>query len=627
MPSPTVSQPSASQPSASNSQEHANVAGQQGDGIATNSAHNSAPRPNSTVATSAFQATEDVGPAAELRRELEDVRKENDELLKSVNDYKKKLSDMEFKNLEYLMDKKIRGEKIIYLEAEVAKLKQENVGLSNLVDDLNGKVVRSGKGSSKFVTKLSNSLDKEYITLATTVERMLLQWSQAEVLEIAQDQEEGVQRNWGGRVLAVKEFGLQLESPGIAMQGTLCVPMPFTAVLRSKDLFFIHSFPSYGAVLDGLVSKVLREPRWKSFSSPPQLSAEAINVISTNPVMISKVKQHLSDAVSNRKRLVRDEFFCILKYFSLKSTHDRRKQKPLFEKDEEITKAKTAILHYKTPGVLDYSRWRTARIEDLTSDSSVPEALTAENIRMDDIEEYEGEDSEACSSDHATVYGGVMRNELSFHLWTQFLGFDPFPNGDKQVATTFLSMTRLDAWIATVVQLLVNTERRGGKRQREFSDCFFNNFQSATYQFVSNIYNFVKHWHPNELQVPVPTDGDFKKASTSMNREATVILFYPIDNVYYLAVQSEWFGKYVSANMGTVHDCYIARFSDDWKEIIPLIRGENPVQPPESNGISGTYNDKDGSVKPAEYEEYDDDVDAELAPDVVDPLPTPRNAT
>ena len=63
-----------------------------------------------------------------------------------------------------------------------------------------------------------------------------------------------------------------------------------------------------------------------------------------------------------------------------------------------------------------------------------------------------------------------MRNELSFHLWTQFLGFDPFPNGDKQVATTFLSMTRLDAWIATVVQLLVNTERRGGKRQREFSD-------------------------------------------------------------------------------------------------------------------------------------------------------------
>ena len=329
LPSPTVSQPSASQSSASKSQEHANVAGKQGDGIATNSAHNSAPRPNSTVATSAFQATEDVGPAAELRRELEDVRKDNDELLKSVNDYKKKLSDMEFKNLEYLMDKKIRGEKIIYLEAEVAKLKQENVGLSNLVDDLNGKVVRSGKGSSKFVTKLSNSLDKEYITLATTVERMLLQWSQAEVLEIAQDQEEGVQRNWGGRVLAVKEFGLQLESPGIAMQGTLCVPMPFIAVLRSKDLFFIHSFPSYGAVLDGLVSNVLRNPRWKSFNSPPQLSAEAINVISTNQVMISKVKQHLSDTVSNRKRLVRDELFCILKYFSLKSTHDRRKQKYL----------------------------------------------------------------------------------------------------------------------------------------------------------------------------------------------------------------------------------------------------------------------------------------------------------
>ena len=137
-------------------------------------------------------------------------------------------------------------------------------------------------------------------------------------MEIARDQEEGVQINWGGRVLAVKDFGLQLESPGITMQGTLCVPMPFTAVLRPKDLFFIHSFPSYGEVLGGLVSKVLHEPRWKSFSSPPQLSTEAINVISTNPVMISKVKQHLSDAASNRKRLVRDEFFCILKYFSLK---------------------------------------------------------------------------------------------------------------------------------------------------------------------------------------------------------------------------------------------------------------------------------------------------------------------
>ena len=79
--------------------------------------------------------------------------------------------------------------------------------------------------------------------------------------------------------------------------------------------------------------------------------------------------------------------------------------------------------------------------------------------------------------------------------------------------------------------------------------------------------------------------------------------------------------------MSPVHDYYITRFSDNWKEIIPLLRGENPVQPPESNGITGTYNDKEGSVKAAEYEEYDDDVDAELSQEVVDTLPTPRNAT
>ena len=76
------------------------------------------------------------------------------------------------------------------------------------------------------------------------------------------------------------------------------------------------------------------------------------------------------------------------------------------------------------------------------------------------------------------------------------------------------------------------------------------------------------------MTVPDVSTEAQKDAVLNMDREATVILHKDNENTYYIAVKSEWFKQYISPHCGTVHDCYIARVSENWSEIIPL----SPIQ-------------------------------------------------
>ena len=109
---------------------------------------------------------------------------------------------------------------------------------------------------------------------------------------------------------------------------------------------------------------------------------------------------------------------------------------------------------------------------------------------MDISNDLNGYNDEELSQYNRSVMG-IHKNEIYFHVWKEFLGYNPILNQDRPAETTFLSITRLDAWIFTVVELLVENQQRGGARQRDFSRSFHNNFKEATYQFISSVFGYV----------------------------------------------------------------------------------------------------------------------------------------
>ncbi len=498
------------------------------------------------------------------------------------------------------MNVTILREKMELLQSELnnVRLEKKNLDLLNLQLSQPSQRLAT-KSVNLFITKLTKSMDRKYISLASAVERELYEWAHAETMEIKQTEDPVKTRNWTGRMTIVQEYGIPSTSTSVMDSenpNVQFVPIVITSVLNSTDVFYIRSFDSYSTILQSILEILLQQSTWSAFAPNSQLKSTTISVISSSPVMIGKLKQCLSDAISNRKRLVRDEFFQSLRYFSLKSSHDRRKETPLFEKTEEISLARQKILgqepasntsHDRQP-IKDYSRWRIMLLQDLTSDGVVPDHYNNNDIKVERPEllnnySDEGDDS-GSPSENKTQHPfqktclGLFLNPVSTQLMNLFMGFDPYTDEDNVSETSIVALTRLDAWIATVVQLLVPMEKRGGGRQRDYNHFFHQNHRCAMHQLIHYIYDFVKYWEPGELAVDQDApDNDYRGSICDMDRTATRILYYALHETYYIAVRSEWFSTYISSCLGTVHDCYIAKISNDWTSIAPLDLADVPT--------------------------------------------------
>ena len=526
--------------------------------------------------------------------DLEEVRKERDEAIESCNNYKQELQKLRVDLAHATTTNTILREKVEMLQTELANERMEKKSLELLNSQLSQPSQRTThnqgtKSSIRFINKLTKSIDRKYISLASSVERLLHDWAHAETMEVIQTDESVKRRNWTGRMTIVQDFGIPCNSEaGSDGENYLIVPTLITSVLNSSDVFYIRSFNSYGDVLQTIVQTLLQETSWAAFAPNDLVKAATIRSISTNPVMLGKVKQCLSDATSNRKRLVRDELFQQLRYFSLKSSHDRRRETPLFDKVEEISLAKQKILGQalgqtsstSRHSVEDYSRWRTQPLEDLTCDGVVPEMFNDDDIKMDKpvaiknaFDDDNLEEMATSASDRDRFQKtclGLFTNPLSVHILHLFLGYNPHSDMDNISETSIVVLTRLDAWIATVLQLLVPSEKRGGGRQRDYNHFFHQNHICSMHQLIQSIYDFVNYWEPGELRVPNVDSNNYRAAVCNMNRTATRLLHCGLQNAFFIAVRSDWFNTYISSCIGTVHDCYIAKVSDDWSTIIPL---------------------------------------------------------
>ena len=300
---------------------------------------------------------------------------------------------------------------------------------------------------------------------------------------------------------------------------------------------------------------------------------------------------------------MRDEFFSLLRYHSLKSCHDRRKETLIFSKVEEISKAKAKILPLDQDNNHDLSTWRTRPVHSLSSDGTVHPILVGREFREDKPEEYEDDtdttrDKTAEDREYCFTSLGIFTNSIAFNLWTLFIGFDPYESEDSITEVSFFTIPRLDAWIATIVQLLEENEKRGGGRQKNYSTHLAINMKRATFNLIDNIFEFAKYWIPGELTIPdsVP-EGDFKNyVLHGVEREGTVVLHSERNRTYYIALTASWFTDYISSHCGFVRDCFIAMVARDWRSIIPISEENNGVLDNSPNGPN--YEDDDEITDP-----------------------------
>ena len=545
------------------------------------------------------------------RSEYNQVIEQRDNLLERCNTYKSDMMALKTDlTQERVMSKTLR-EKVIRLEKD---LQDAQMQIKNL-EGLNLKLVNTDhslgtKKNQKFILKLQKSLDKKYLSIATTLERRFSDWAQTETMELTNVEDRDTHipaRNWNGRMTITQEHGV----PRQDQNGTTYyfVPTEITSVLNSEDVFFIRSFSTYNEIIESIASNLLEESSWKHYAGTDASRLETLQILSSNPVMIGKIKQCLSDSISNRKRLVRDELFQTLGYFSLKTSHDRRREIPLFPKDEEIKLAKEKLLGISSAStstspntstsphsdLLDFARWREGIIYNLTSDGSTPDNYDTSESKMDipvpvgwesDDELDDEEESVSAmrqNENNVTVFG-IFRNTFSRRIWTQFIGYDPCVEDGHRMETTIVSITRLNAWFATVLLLLSEQEKRGGGRQRDYNVMFHKNHAAAMNSLINKLFQFVMFWEPGELKVPDVPEGELEHTIKNQTRTATFLLESAIQGNYFIAIQNEWFNKYISSCMGDVHDCYIAKISNDWTEITPL--STEVVQDSRSTGVT-----------------------------------------
>lgn len=128
--------------------------------------------------------------------------------------------------------------------------------------------------------------------------------------------------------------------------------------------------------------------------------------------------------------------------------------------------------------------------------------------------------------------------------------------------SSILLLARLDAWVGTVVTCVQEPDGRGGQRQRMFSSCFSKLLPLATAQLLSHVRDVVHSYLPSELEVLAvgdEDDDDDDMFGNDTRRKATFVVTMPSESVLYVSVRDDWFITHVSAELGSILDCYIGR--------------------------------------------------------------------
>ena len=477
--------------------------------------------------------------------DIQEIQRENRQLTEMLNEFKKRLKESEDNFLE--SESNLKAMRLAFETVENAnkKLEPENNGLKKTNQDIVSRTIENeAKKGGRVLEKLTNTVPKQMLGIALKIESEIGKWAFRETCELVIDSPFPL-RNWKGRSETTDNLGITTQ------QGTIVYPYNPIEV-ATQGGYYLPSCQNPLECLRENSKAEIENEEWNTVFPTEENRVEALNLITSNSILHTKMKQSLSDSCSTRKRQARDHLFLTLNYSKLISRFQSSTDTETDSKTVEIDIAKER-LRRKIPGTdtYDFGWWRTATRKELQryqTQYPVPETSTP--------------GAEDCGNFL------LFRDKEFLKTYHLFIGFVP-NNSGVFVETSITSLARVDAWINCVVELLIPHEKRGGHRQRMYGDAFLSMLRLSTMQLVGSFYAYVKKWNGWELDSPIIGDDidTRKKKVMDMTREATVVMRCPSSNQYFLSIADSWFQEYISKDLGHVCDCYIASISEDFVNI------------------------------------------------------------
>lgn len=516
------------------------------------------PPPAVPVATPGAGVESVFDRQVDARDSLERDLPDRDEIVESLNDYKIRVANLEAKCASQETQISVLTDALKTKEEVMSKLTTENKALHKVLEERLATVSEAPRSTARFTpARLVENTPPSFLGITFSMDRDIVKWAGAEVLELLPFVEECV-RNWAGRsTITVNDpFVINLTS------GQQVVPLsPF--LIATRPSYFTPSIVAEVDVLTSLAQRLLDMPEWNSIYDSEERRVEVLSFLKTHPVLRSRLKQSISDCASKLKRNARDVLFNLYGYSRLLSRYTA----PTGEGKEALEREIATVMSKFLKKNLGSSNWDMG-VWRCTSESQL---RCEDNMLVHgDVERVPGNNGgEEVEEENETDI--LFRNKHARDVFAAFVDTQDY-DGEKKASRSIMVLARLDAWIATVVDNLQSSVKRGGKRQKMYVEAFGCNLSVSLHQIIGDVRRLVEEWEPQELTIPL-SDGDFlsrKQSVVSMAREATTLLQESPTTVMYVAVKSEWFSMYVTDCLGDVHDCYISSISSDFTTITPL---------------------------------------------------------
>lgn len=165
--------------------------------------------------------------------------------------------------------------------------------------------------------------------------------------------------------------------------------------------------------------------------------------------------------------------------------------------------------------------------------------------------------------DELSLFG----HDIAIQVLHEFMGIIPdaamSEENGRSVEGTILTLSRLDAFIATALTCLRDdgSDNVGGHRQKLYYDTFTTFLPLAYNQLISVVRQFVNEWCPTDFSLDaLSIDSNGVPKDPLVEREGTIEIYIPSMQRRLIAVAWNWFNAYITPEMGTIHDCYIAEY-------------------------------------------------------------------
>ena len=247
--------------------------------------------------------------------------------------------------------------------------------------------------------------------------------------------EEIPERLWTGRA----EFP---DGEGVLTNcGVRVVPLN-PLVLSKNGEYYTSSTTTVRNTLEQLCRTEISSDAWKDIFVTEGDKRDAVVTLATNNLLVSRMRQSLSDSASVRKRMARDHMFSSLGYERLVSRNSVHSYEDVIGRTVDIQIAKDKLLRkLRSREDFDCGWWRTAPLGVLERSSEL-------NVIQEGAGEY--------SCDEGLV---LFRDEKCIQTFHTFLGY--VPNKDSvHVECSILSFARLDAWVFSVAFLISPKDTR-----------------------------------------------------------------------------------------------------------------------------------------------------------------------